>query len=93
MLQEAHRLRFDKLIHHIAQDSDHRKEAFIRMADVRKSRLVKEDLLDYENRDGFGQLRASLHDAQAKRDDLGGEKEVDDGGVVVLLDESANHAQ
>lgn len=63
------------------------------MADVRQSRLIKEDLLDDENRDGFGQLRASLHDAQAEGDDLGGEKEVDDCGVVVLLDESANHAQ
>ena len=39
--------------------------------------FVEEDLLKDEGGHGFAELRAVLHDAQAERDDLGGEEKVD----------------
>ena len=39
--------------------------------------VVKEDLLDDEDGDSLAELRTGLHNAQAKWDDLGSQKEVD----------------
>jgi len=48
--------------------------------------------LDDEDGDGLAELRASLHDTEAERDDLRGEEKVDDLGRVVL-DQSANDTE
>lgn len=85
MLEQPHRLRLDKLIDHIAQDSTDGIETFVRMANIRQPGLVKEDFLDDEDGDGLGELGSGLHYAQAERDNLSRQKEVDDSIVIVLL--------
>lgn len=85
MLQQPHRLTLHQLIHHVAQHRPNGIEPLVRLADVGQSQVVQQDLLNDEDGDGFGEFRASLHDSEAERDDFGGEEEVDDVGVVVLL--------
>ena len=75
----------DQLIDHVAENGPHSVEPFVRVADVRQTSLVEENLLDDEDGDSLGELRARFHDAQAERDDLRGQEEVNDGIVVVLL--------
>ena len=55
------------------------------MANVRQTGFVQQDLLDDEDRNSLGQLRAGLHDSQTEWDYLRREKEMDHGRVVVLL--------
>lgn len=86
VLQKPHRLTLDQLAHHVAQHRSDRVEPLIGLTDVGQSELVEQDLLDDEDGDRFGQLRARLHDAKAEGDDLGRQEEVDDGGVIVLLE-------
>jgi hypothetical protein len=62
------------------------------LADVRKTDVVEEDLLYNEDGDGFAELGTSLHYAQAQRDDLGSQKEVDDFRRIVLY-ECANDTE
>ena len=85
MLQETHRLSLNELIDHVAEYGADGVEAFVRVADVGQASLVEQYLLDDEDGDGLGQLRACLHDAQTQWNDLRGQEEVDDGSVVVLL--------
>jgi hypothetical protein len=87
MLQQPYRLALHQLVYHIAQHSADSVKAFVRLADIGEPEVVEEDLLDDEDGDGFGEFGAGLHDAEAEGDDLGGEEEVDDVGVVVLLEE------
>jgi len=87
MFQQSHRLRLHQLRHHVAEHRSDSVESLIGVADVGETGLVEEDLLDDEDGDCLGELRASLHDAQAEGNDLGGKEEVDDLGVVVLLGE------
>lgn len=49
-----------------------------------RARLVEEDLLHDERRDGLGKLRAHLHRAEAEGDDLRAEEEVRHLRVVNL---------
>ena len=60
------------------QDSCYGKEAFCRGTDVVEPDVVQQDLLDNEGGHCLGQLAAHLHSAQAQRDDLCGQQEVDD---------------
>lgn len=85
MLQKSDCLGFDELVDHVAQDSTDGVEALVSMADVCEACFVEEDLLDDEDRHRFGEFRASFHDAKAEGYDFRGEKEVDDGIVVILL--------
>ena len=85
MFEEADGLGLDELIDHVAEDGADGKEALVCVADVGEPGLVEEDLLHNEDRDGLGEFRAGFHDAQAERDDLRREEEVDHRVVVVLL--------
>ena len=54
------------------------------MANVAKPGIVKKNLLHDEDSHCLAQLRACLHDAKAKRNNLGSQEEVDNIGRVVL---------
>ena len=92
MLEQAHRLGLDELGNHIAQDGADGVEALVGGADVVEAVVVEEDLLHDEDGDRLAKLGASLHDAQAQRDDLGRQEKVDHLGRVVL-DKGADDAQ
>ena len=85
MLQQPNSLSLHQLVYHIAQHGPNGVEPLVRMADIRQTRLVQQDLLDDEDSNGLGELRSGLHDPQAERDDLRREQEVNHGRVVVLL--------
>lgn len=87
VLQQPDRLTLDNLRHHVAQHGPHCIESLVRLADVRQTHVIQQDLLNDENRDRLAELRAGLHDAKAQGNDLGGEEESDDVRVVVLLDQ------
>lgn len=55
----------------------------------RPAHVVQQDLLHDEGGHRLGQLRADLHGAQAQRDDLRGQEEVDHVRVVNLDSEGA----
>lgn len=93
MLEQSDSLCLDKLLDHIAQHSADCVEPLVGLTDVGESHLIEQDLLDNKDRNCLGQLRASLHDAQAEGNDLCREEKVDDIGIVVLLDESANDTE
>jgi len=86
MLQQPDSLGIDELGDHVAQDRADRVESLVGVADVSQPCLVEEDLLDDEDRHRLGELRAGLHDTEAERNDFGGQQEVNDGRVVILLD-------
>lgn len=92
MLQQPNGLLIHQLRHHIRQDCAHSVKALICLANVLQAHVVEENLLHDEDGDGLTQLGAGLHDAQAERDDLGREQEVDDFGAVVL-DQRADDAE
>ena len=71
MLEQANSLLFYELVDHVTKDGTDSIEALIGLANVREANVVKEYLLYDENGDGLAELGASLHDAQAERDDLG----------------------
>jgi hypothetical protein len=92
MFEEADCLLFHKLRNHVAEHSAYSVETLVSLADVGKSSVVQEDLLHDEDGYSFAELRARLHDAQAERNDLRSQQEVDDLSRVVL-DQSANDTQ
>jgi hypothetical protein len=92
MLEQSDGLLLDELVDHVAEDSADGVEALVRLADVGQTDIVQEDLLDDEDGNGLGKLGSGFHNAQAQRDDLGCEEEVDDFARVVL-DKSANHTK
>jgi hypothetical protein len=85
MFEESDRLGFDELVDHVAEDSADGEEAFVGVTNIGEPGLVEEDLLDDEDRNSFGEFRASFHDAETEGDDLGGKEEVYYRIVVVLL--------
>ena len=89
MLQEPHSLLVNELSDHITENGANSVESLVDLADVLQSHVVEQDLLDDEDSNGLAELRSSLHDTEAERNDLGGEEEVDDFCRVVL-DQSAN---
>jgi hypothetical protein len=92
MLEQANSLLLDELVDHVAENCADSVEALVSLADVCQTNIVKEDLLDDENGNGLGEFGSSLHNAEAKRDDLGCKEEVDDLAGVVL-DKGANHTE
>ena len=90
MLEESHGLSFHELIDHVAQDGPHSIETFVGVADVGQTCLVQKNLLHDEDSDCLREFRACFHDTQTERYDLGGQKEVDNGRVVVLLEQNEN---
>jgi hypothetical protein len=84
MLQQADSLLFHELVDHVAKDGTDSVEAFVGLANVRQANVIKQNLLDNEDCDSLAELRASLHDTKAERDDLGCQEEVDDLGGVIL---------
>ena len=92
VLEEADRLVLDELGDHVAEHGADGEEALVRLADVGEADVVEQDLLHDEDGDRLAELGARLHDAQAQRDDLGREQEVDHLGRVVL-DQRADDAQ
>ena len=89
MLQEPHSLLVNELSDHITENGANSVESLVGLADVLQSHVVEQDLLDDEDSNGLAELRSSLHDTEAERNDLGGEEEVDDFCRVVL-DQSAD---
>ena len=87
VLEKPNSLGLDELVDHIAEHGANSVKAFIGVADVRQASLIKKDLLNDEDGDCFGELRARLHDAEAEGDDLSREEEMDDRVVVILLRE------
>ena len=85
MFEESNRLGLDELVDHIAENGTDGEEALVGVTDVGEPGLVKEYLLHDEDRDRLGKFRASLHDAETERDDLGRKEEVYDRVVVILL--------
>jgi hypothetical protein len=85
MFQQPHRLSFHQLVDHITQNGSDGIEPLIGMTDIRQSRFIEKDFLNDEDGNGFGEFGACFHDAEAERDDLGGEEEVNDGVIVILL--------
>ena len=65
MLQEPDRLLLHELGNHVAQDGPDSVKAFVGMANVRETDVVKKDLLNDENGDRLAELGARLHDPQA----------------------------
>lgn len=53
------------------------RETFVRLADVRKTSLINQNLLQDESGNRLGELTARLHDPQAERNDLCRQEEVD----------------
>lgn len=92
MLEEPSRLGLNELSNHVAEDSADGVEALVGSADIVEAVIVEEDLLDDEDGHGLTKFRARLHDAQAERDDLGCEEEVDDLGRIIL-NEGADNTQ
>ena len=92
MFQQPIRPLIHQILYHIAQHAAHGVESLVSLADVVQAHVVEQDLLDDEDGDRLAELGAGLHDAEAERDDLGGEEEVDHVGGVVL-NESADHAE
>ena len=85
MLQQPNRLSLHQLVYHVAQHSPHGVESLIRVADVRQTRLIQQDFLNDEDRNGLGEFGTGFHDPQAERDYFRREQEMDDSRVVVLL--------
>lgn len=55
------------------------------MADVCQACLIQQNLLDDEDGNSLGEFGTSFHYPETERDDFGGQEEVDDGIIVVLL--------
>ncbi len=84
MLEEPGSLLLDQLGDHIAQDGADGIEALVGGADVVQAVVVQQDLLDDKDGDGLAKLRAGLHDAQAKGDDLSREEKVNHLRRIIL---------
>jgi hypothetical protein len=84
VLEQSDSLLFHQLIDHVAEDRTDSIKALIGLADVSETNVVQKDLLHNENGHGLAELRSCLHNAQAKRDDLSSQQEVDDFGGIVL---------
>lgn len=78
MLQQTHRLLFNKLVDHVGKNSSNSVESLVSLTDVLQAEVIEQDLLDDEDSDRLAEFATCFHDAQAERDDLSCEKEVDD---------------
>lgn len=92
MLEKANSLLFNQLRDHIAQNRSDSVESLVSGANVGKPNIIKQDLLDNEDGNSLAQFRTSLHDAQAERDDFGGQEEVNNVRRVIL-DQCTDHTE
>jgi len=84
MLQQPCRLLLNKLRNHIAKHCAYRVETLVCSTDVIQSMVIEKYLLHNEYGHSFAKLGASLHDAQAQRDNFRCKKKVYDIGGVIL---------
>jgi hypothetical protein len=89
MLQQPYCLLVHELSNHITQDGTHSIKALICLTNILQAHVIQQDLLNDEYRNGLAELGAGLHDAEAERNDLGCEEEVDHFRAVVL-DQGSN---
>lgn len=90
-----------EVVDHETEDIDDGVESFVCMTYIGEADLVEENLLHDENSDRLGELCTMLHDPQTKRDNLRSEEEIDDLGIIGLidgltagrLDKCTNHTQ
>jgi hypothetical protein len=80
------------LSNHVAEDRTNSIETLVCGTDVVKAVVVQKDLLNDEDGYGLAKFRTCLHDAQAERNNLRGQEEVDDFGRVIL-DERTDNTQ
>jgi hypothetical protein len=92
VLEQPDSLLFYQLIDHVAEDSADSIEALIGLANVSETNVIQKNLLHNEDGHSLAELRPCLHDAQAKRDDLSRQQEVDDFGGIVL-DKGTDYTQ
>jgi hypothetical protein len=92
VLEEANGLLLNQLVDHVAENGADCVETLVGLADVCEPNIVQEDLLYDEDGNSLTEFRTSLHDAQAKGNDLGREEEVNDFGRIVL-DKRADYAK
>ena len=92
VLEKSDCLLLHQLSDHIAEDSAHRIEPFVGRTNVRQTDVIEEDLLNDEDGNGLAELRSGFHNTKAQRDNLGGQKEVDNIGRVILH-QSSYHAE
>jgi hypothetical protein len=92
MLKQPSGLGLDKLGNHVAQNSSNCVEALISSANVVEAVIIKEYLLHNEDSHRLAKLGASLHDAQAERDDFSSKEEVNHLRGVIL-DQGTNNTQ
>lgn len=91
VLQQSRSLLLHQLAHHVGKDGAHCVEPLVSSADIVQAVVIQQDLLDNEYCNCLAELGACLHDAQAERNDLGGQQKVDDFRRVIL-DKSPNDA-
>jgi hypothetical protein len=92
MLQEPHSLLVNELSDHITENGANSVESLVGLTDVLQSHVIEQDLLNDEDSNGLAELRSSLHDTEAERNDLGGQEEIDDF-CRVILDQSADDSK
>ena len=92
VLQQPHSLLLHQMAYHVAQHRPHRIESLVRVTYVFQSTVIKQDFLHDEDGDSLAQLTPGFHHAQAERNDLSREKEVDDVGRVIF-DKSTDDAE
>ena len=85
MFQEPNRLLIHQLCDHVREDSSYGIESLVCLADILKSHIVEQYLLNDEDSNRLAELRTCLHNTEAQGNDLGSEV-----GAVVL-DKRANH--
>jgi len=84
VLQQSCGLLLNELRDHVAKNSANSVETLIRSAYIIQPMVIKKDLLYNEYSDCLAELGPSLHDAKTERNDLGGKKEVDHIGRIIL---------
>lgn len=75
---------------HVGEDCSHCIEALVRLTDVSKANVVKQDLLYDEDGDGLAELRSGFHDSQTEGNNFRRQEEGDDLRIVRLLDQSSD---
>ena len=74
------------------QNHGYMGEPIICLANIIQSCLIKQDFLQNESGHCLWQLRASLHDAQAQRNNFCCQQEINDL-LLICLDQCPNHTQ
>lgn len=84
VLEQSCGLLLNELGYHVAEDSSNSVKSLVGGTDVVETVVIQQNLLDDEDGNSLAELRTGLHDTQTERNDLGGQKKVDDVGGIVL---------